>query len=448
MFTNEGQNIVAIATPGGTGALAVIRISGKALQNTYRLLTKKEPKNRYAVFTKIYHPKKKTVLDKSIVTYFKAPKSFTGEDVLEISCHGGINVKRSIVEACNSIGIKNAARGEFSYRAFMNGKIDLIQAEAVCSLITSKSARPAHYSLMHIEGKVSKNLKAIKNEIIDVLAIIENELNFSEEEISHTSLSSISKTLEGIKIKIDDILSSSAASKKIFNGVRVVLLGRPNVGKSTLFNNIIGENKALTSNEAGTTRDTVEAWFELEGVPVCLIDTAGIWEAEKGLDRLGVKKTLKEIKIADICLLIDDQNPFDLFKSKNIKEKNLKQCILVRSKSDLKKINIKTDNKILNVCSKNNDGIKELLTKISSSIVNTYRSFDDDNVMITQRQFKLLEKASGEICLAVEQAASGWSPDIIASTLHGFVYTMREVVGEVQNEDVINKIFSEFCVGK
>lgn len=448
MFANEGQDIVAIATPQGAGALAVIRISGKSLYNIYKSLSHKEPKNRYAQFSKIYHPKSSLVLDESIITYFKSPESFTGEDVIEITCHGGIGVKRSIIDACNSVGIKNASRGEFSYRAFMNGKIDLIQAEAIASLISSKTSKSTQHSLMHLKGKISKRLKNIKNQILNILAIIENELNFSEQEISHTSLDSVANTLNDIKIQIKEILKTSTAGKKMFSGIRVVLLGKPNVGKSTLFNSILGEDRAIISSEAGTTRDTVESWFELEGVPICLIDTAGIWEAESGLDRLGIKKTIGEIDEADICIIIDDINPYEFFKSSNFIKAGSIKYILVKSKSDLNnKINDEK-NKIINVSSKKNTGIDSLLTEICKVIVDNFNISTDDDMMINRRQLELLKGSSKYICSAIKQIEEKRGVDVLASTLHIFVDTIREVVGDIPNKEIISKIFNEFCVGK
>ena len=448
MFANEGENIVAIATPKGAAALAIIRISGKNLYNIYKSLSKKEPKNRFAQFSKIYHPKSGLVLDESIITYFKSPESFTGEDIIEITCHGGVNIKRSIINACNAIGIKNAERGEFSYRAFMNGKIDLVQAEAIASLISSQTSKSAQHSLMHLKGKVSQKLNNIKNQILKTLTIIENELNFSEEEISYTSLETLATTLNEIKIEIQEILQTSTAGKKIFSGIRVILLGKPNVGKSTLFNSILGEDRTIISDEAGTTRDTIESWFELEGTPICLIDTAGIWEAKDGLDKLGIKKTISEIDLADICIIIDDINPSNFFKNTNIIEENSQKCIFVKSKSDLNnKINNK-NNKIINISSKTNTGIDHLLTEISKHIVSNFDISTSDEMMINRRQFQLLKESSVHINSAIKQIKEKRGADILASTLHSFVDSIKEIVGEVPNKEIINKIFNDFCIGK
>ena len=319
MFPYDQENIVAIATPPGIGALAVVRLSGKDLKPLYKEFTHKQPKNRFALFTKLYHPKNNHILDEVVVTYFESPGSYTGEDIIEISCHGGTAVKNSVLQAAIDGGARLAHPGEFSYRSYLNGKMDLLQAEAVSAIISSKASRSAELSLYHLEGKVSNMLGEIKSKIIDVLSIIENELNFSEDEISLTSYSTIRSMLEDVQSQINQIVYSSVIGKKIFSGIRIIILGRPNTGKSSLFNAMLGHDRAITSPVAGTTRDTVESWFELEGVPVCLVDTAGVWESKRPLDNLGVEKTISELDRADLCLLVDDENPRALINTEFMK---------------------------------------------------------------------------------------------------------------------------------
>ena len=315
MLPYDQETIVAIATPPGVGALAVVRISGKSLKQLYKSFTHKAPKNRFASFSKLYHPKKNTVLDEVIVTYFKSPNSFTGEDVIEISCHGGEAVKNSIVHAALDSGVRLAGPGEFTFRSFLNGKMDLIQAEAVSALISSKTSLSSEISLYHLGGMVSDLLLDIKAKIITILSIIENEFNFSENEINFTSYSEIKSKIIAVQLQIKQLLDSSVFGKNIFSGIKIIICGRPNSGKSSLFNAILGHNRAIISSIPGTTRDTVETWFELAGTPVCLVDTAGIWEPEESLDVLGVEKTFSELKHADICLLVDEKNPASLLGS-------------------------------------------------------------------------------------------------------------------------------------
>ena len=284
----SSENIVALATPPGLGALAIVRLSGSNLYSMYRDFSHKNPINRRAVFSKIYHPISKKLLDEAVITYFKSPNSFTGEDVIEITCHGGAVVSRSIIMAALDSGMRNADPGEFSFRAFLNGKIDLLQAEAISSLISSKSTLSADVSLQHLLGRVSTILSEIKEDALNMLSIIENELDFSEDELDLTSYDDIRIKVVNIKQKLVDILKSSTFGLESLAGFRVVLLGKPNSGKSSLFNAILGFDRAIVSSTPGTTRDTVESYFELEGISVCLVDTAGLWESQESLDLLGV----------------------------------------------------------------------------------------------------------------------------------------------------------------
>ena len=448
MLPYDQENIVAIATPPGIGALAVVRISGWDLNLLYKRFTHKLPKNRFALYTKLYHPINNLILDEVVATYFKSPESYTGEDIIEISCHGGTAVKNSILQAAIDGGARLAKPGEFSYRSFLNGKMDLLQAEAVSALISAKTSHPAELSLGHLEGKASELLGDIKLKIIDVLSIIENELNFSEDEISITSYKSICSIVGDVRSQIKKIISSSVVGKKIFSGIRIIILGRPNTGKSSLFNAILGENRAITSPVAGTTRDTVESWFELEGLSVCLVDTAGIWESVDALDVLGIEKTMSEIRRADLCIFVDDKNPSSVFDDSPI-NKHRQHYVLVRSKSDLSKRRPKTETGVIYTSAKNNIGINMLLTYISTYILKNFSlSGKECGVMISRRQRALLGEAL--LCLddAVVQLNAGVEADIIASTLNGFVVAIKDIVGEIPNKDIIQNIFNNFCVGK
>jgi len=448
MLPYDQENIVAIATPPGIGALAVVRLSGKNLKPLYNKFTHKQPKNRFALFTKLYHPKTNLILDEVVITYFESPGSYTGEDIIEISCHGGLAVKNLILQAAIDGGARLARPGEFSYRSYLNGKIDLLQAEAISTIISSNTSRSAELSLYHLEGKASAVLEKIKNKIIDVLSVVENELNFSENEINFTSYSTISSMLKGVQSQIKKILNSSVIGKKIFSGIRIIILGRPNTGKSSLFNAILGENRAITSPIAGTTRDTVESWFELEGLPVCLVDTAGVWESKKQLDSLGVDKTISELDRADLCILVDDINPKAVLKSKFFKRYK-HHYILVKSKIDLSDRPPPNHGDIVYTSSKEIIGIDRLLTSLSTYIVDNISLEDHaQGFMITRRQRGLLREASKCLNEAIKQLDAGIETDVVASTLNGFVFIIKDVVGEIPNKDIIQNIFSNFCVGK
>ncbi len=448
MLSCGSENIVALATPPGRGALAIVRLSGPSLSSTYKAFSRKDPVDRKAVFSKIYHPLKNDILDEAIIIFFKSPNSFTGEDVIEITCHGGTVVSQSIILAAIDSGMRSADPGEFSFRAFLNGKIDLLQAEAVSSLISSKSRFSASVSLQHLNGSVSNIFSEIKDMALDVLSIIEKELDFSEDELDFTSYNIIREMVADIQKKLSLILNNTTFGHSALTGIRVVLLGRANSGKSSLFNALLGFDRAIVSSVAGTTRDTIESYIELDGVSVCIIDTAGLWESNEFLDQLGIEKTIDSIDKANLCVLIDEKNPVDLLRSKFsslIKDR----FVLVKSKCDLDDSVLNDDENIFYISVKNDQGINKLLTYISTHISKNINCPDSLNhVLIAKRQRNLLGEAASSVAVVIKQIDDGVETDILASGLRGFVEILKEVVGEIPNKAVLNNIFSNFCVGK
>ena len=439
------DNIVAFATPPGKSALAVIRFSGENLINIYKKLTKKNPKIRFAEFTKIYNPLNGQPLDEVIIIYYKSPNSYTGEDVIEISCHGGTSIKNSIINVAFKIGCRQADPGEFSMRAYLNGKLNLMQAEAVSHLISSNSTLSTSIGLKHLDGRVSSFLISLRSDVIKILSIIENELNFLEDEIEFSTKESIITKISDVKSSIKKILESSVLGKGALFGLRVVLYGKPNSGKSTLFNKILGHNRAITSEFAGTTRDSIEAYFEMKGVSICIIDTAGIWNSKKNLDLLGVENTKNELKKADVCIVLDPDNPKKLL-NKTFSNFFSGEVILVQSKRDLGPIK-HNSRQIISLSSITEEGISELLTSLSTIIENKYSTFDS-NVLITKRQVFLLEQSLSFLSDAIEHVQSDVGLDVVASTLRSFVDCISETTGNISDVDIINNIFTEFCVGK
>ncbi len=444
MVPYDQETIVALATPPGVAALAVLRISGENLAPLYKQLTNTSPKNRFAAFCKLHHPETGEILDEVVATYFKSPKSFTGEDMIEISCHGGEAVQKNVIAAILDSGARLAKPGEFSFRAYMNGKMDLLQAEAVASLIASKSTYSTKVGLNHLDGTVSQKLVSIKSQVTDLLAVLENELNFSEDEIDITSLDEIESRIKHIRNHVSSIVDASTFGRQIFSGLRIVLYGKPNSGKSSLFNALLGYDRAIVSSTPGTTRDTVEAWIELEGLPVCLIDTAGMWESGDYLDNLGTEKTKSELDRADLCLLVDEKDP-TLFPSDNMKI----PVIFIRSKCDIDQRRSQS-NGVVHVSSKTLFGIKDLLTHLSTYCVQITEHSENSlsAVMITRRQRKLLRDAHRILGDALKQTRENIGTDIVASTLRQFVVCVQDIVGEIPNENIMETVFSNFCIGK
>ena len=432
---------MALATPIGVGAIAVIRVSGASLLSLFSSLSGiKSPKNRYVYNVTLKSKKRSKELDNVLITYYKAPRSFTGEDIIEISCHGGGAVGRRIIKELLLQDCRYAEPGEFSKRAFLNGKIDLTQAESINQIISSKSDEEVDLGLMGLEGRTKTKLQKTKKLITDLITLIEHELDFVEGELIATKETVFKNAIKNILIKIDEILIGSLAGKKINSGIRVAIIGPPNVGKSTLFNTLLGENRAIVSSQKGTTRDSIEALIEINGAPVALIDTAGYWKGKDGLDVLGIKKTKEEIKESDIVIILDDNNPQAFVKKLSI---NIKRGLFVLSKSDLnKKISLKN---CISISSLKNKNIQKLLTSLSTLIKNDF--FPENRISCSSRQTHLLEKSKDILLLAYKDFSSN---DLVqtVSLLRASLEEMKEIVGEVYNEEILNSIFADFCVGK
>ena len=439
MSLYEKDSIVALATPRGIGAIAVIRVSGDSLSDLFFKLTNiKKIKPRYAYYKDILSSSG-DVLDHSLVVFFRGPSSFTGEDVIEISCHGGEVVSKKIIDQIISYGCRPAEPGEFSKRAFMNGKFDLTEAEAINSIIHSRSSLEAKNSLMSLEGKAQQGLKKTKKELTSLLTIVEHELDFVEEEIDFLSNKKIKDTLSSAIVSLEKIVKGSLIGKKVGTGFRVVLVGVPNAGKSSLFNSILGYNKAIVSKTRGTTRDVVEAFVEVGDYPVVLCDTAGYHRAKSKLDIEGVKKTEEAIDRADIVVVVDEKNPDSFIRPFKIKNKPI---IRVVSKIDLSK---KGGGPYIGVSALKNINIDFLLTELSTLIKSSF--FDERAFFASERQVVLLE-GSLEGLKSLLDCVGEVDMVELSSVLRRSIVGLEEVFGEIYNEDVLNAVFKGFCVGK
>ena len=332
MFATKQDIIFAQATPQGKSALSIIRISGPNLSDVLFSITKRKKLNpRYSTLVNIYNSKNNEIIDSCIVIYYKSPNSFTGEDMLEINCHGSPAITRKIMKTLISINLRAAKRGEFSFRAFINKKMDLLQAEAVNELINADFAQKTGPAIKNIEGRLSKEIGKIKDSLVNLLVIIEHELDFNDGEINETPIKKIIKIINETINCIATIQKNTTLAQKIKEGYRVVLFGKPNVGKSLLYNYIIDQEKSIVSDVAGTTRDYNEQYVEINQAEICLVDTAGYYKTHSKIDRQGINKTLEQIKKADILVVVDDKKP----KLPSFIEPK-KPYILVTNKSELK----------------------------------------------------------------------------------------------------------------
>jgi len=446
MNYNRTDPIASLATTPGISAISIIRVSGYDLKKIYQLITnKKSYKNRYAEYCNIFDLKKKIILDKSIVIYFEKPHSYTGEDIIEIHCHGGHIIAQSILNMLYNHNIKPAYPGEYSYRAFLNNKIDLVEAELISSLINTTSEYSQNIILDNFDNKLSKNISRINNKIISILSIIEHELDFSEEEIKFTSKKTILNEIKDIETTVNQYLKRKNLIKAINSGIDVVILGLPNAGKSSLFNTLIGYDRTIVSSEKGTTRDSVETKLLINQYPVNLIDTAGYFNANDDLNRKSINQSMKYAKNADIILYLDEYNPIKQFKNLELTCNNIIYC---RSKQDkaIKEIN---NDGSLNISSKTNYGINNLFEQLSTVLLTDYKyDFNKDTIIVSDRQIKIFNQADLLLKDIKNLLQDNVGMDVIASYMHELTNLFNECLGKVSNNEVLESIFSNFCVGK
>ena len=451
MNYNNNDIIIAQSTPIGSSALAVIRVSGRSLVSFLSLVFNKKTTSRYAYTIKFKGFNSKELIDTCVAIYYKGPNSFTGEDMIEISCHGNTFIVNKIINEFIIKGGRIAYPGEFSYRALQNNKIDLMQAEAISEKITTNSEAYG-VALKNIEnGFVSKRLLTLKDLIVNMLSVIEHELDFNEEEITHLKADSIQQELQLMEKELSDILEYSAIIKKINQGYGVVILGRPNVGKSTLFNKILGRDKAIVTSIKGTTRDVLEGSIKIKNIPFTFYDTAGYRKTKDIIEGLGIKKSLLMIKEADLVLVVDEKNPKKIINhllQSNILNKT-KKIISVQTKCDALKRGLPIKNNLIKVSAKNGVGINVfltcLLTEIGANLGKpTYKNIG----LCNERQINLMLGAQKTIKRILKDMKRGCSMDIVASGCNDFVQIIEEILGKISSNDILKNIFKGFCVGK
>ena len=451
MIYNNNDVIIARSTPVGVSALAMIRISGQNLTSLlYRIIKNKSIRPRYNYLIDFMSfSESSQFIDSCVMVYYKGPNSFTGQDMIEISCHGSDFIVNTIINEFIKIGLRIAYPGEFSYRAFMSGKIDLAQAESIASKISLNSGLYG-VALKNVEsGAFSKNVSSLRDSLFDIITIIEHELDFNEEEITHISKNKIKKECVVIEKQIENILNKTNYVRKINEGYKVVILGHPNVGKSSLFNRIIGSNKAIVTSIEGTTRDVLEASVSIKGVPFTFFDTAGYRNSKDEIELLGIEKSINIVKKSDMVIIMDDKNPQTIYNKFLKSNQNLsdKSVVLVRSKCDNSK-KIKAQN-ITHISALKNKGIDSLLTSLLTIASNNIdkSSFTND-VLCSERQILLFGTAKKIMSSTIASLDLGESMDLISLSLREVMDVLDEIIGKVYTDDILNNIFKGFCVGK
>lgn len=439
----EFDTITAIATPVGAGGVGIIRVSGNNALNIVQAIFSKEIKTNS--FTYGWIKEKNDPVDEVIVLYFKAPHSFTGEDVVEIQAHGGVNVLQKILNLVLINGARMAERGEFSKRAFLNGKIDLSKAEAILDLIHAKTSKFASKSAKNLSGKLAQEISTIKEVLFTTLAGIVAGIDFPED-MPEPSYESLNDALTQVKQKIEKILDSAKNSNIMRQGIKVAIVGRPNVGKSSLFNNLLSMQRAIVTDIAGTTRDVIQETLDVNGIPVTLIDTAGIREGEiDTVEKIGIDFTKQAVKDADLSLFLydseigmtqDDEKIFDLVKDKN--------HIKIAAKSDL--CSNRSDKNAIYLSNKTEENINILKNEISKAVMQT--DLTETEFTTNNRQQECLRKALASTMIALDAIEREELQDLISIDVKAALLALDEITGEVITDDILNNIFDNFCIGK
>ncbi len=454
------KTIAAISTAPGTGGIGIVRISG---EKSFEILEKIFiPKNKekinnikgYSIKYGNIVDEKNNIIDEVLVSYFKAPKSYTTENMCEINSHGGMVIMNKILEICLNNGATLAEPGEFTKRAFLNGRIDLAQAEAVIDIINSKTDKEAKVSISQLDGALSKNIGEIRKDILSIMADIEASIDYPEYDIEETTNSKILLFLDKIDDKLIALEKSFYNGKILRDGISTVILGRPNSGKSSLLNLILNEERAIVTDVEGTTRDTIEEFIQIDGIPLKIIDTAGIRKAQDKVEQIGVRKAKELAEKSDIIIAIFDisreLNDEDLEILNIIKNKN---SIIILNKIDLKnKINyekIKEINKpIIEMSAKTGEGKDKLFDEISKLFKLNEIANDGEIIVSNQRHKYLIKNARKNVELSRDAIRKNMPIDIISTSIRQILEDLGEITGETVTEDIISEIFSKFCLGK
>lgn len=452
------DTIAAISTPKGEGGIAIIRISGdKSFEILDKIFVKKNPNANLGFYKLNYgfiKDGEKTV-DEVMAVRLKAPKSYTCEDIVEINCHGGTLVSEKVLELVLRNGARHAESGEFTKRAFMNGRIDLSQAEAVLDIIQGKTEKSVSLSLDQLRGDLRDKVNQFKKALLDITAHVNVVLDYPEEGIDDPLPAELRNNLEKVYEEANRLIDSYDTGKKIKEGIKTVIVGKPNVGKSTLLNALLHEERAIVTHVAGTTRDVIEEIINIKGVPLVLVDTAGIRKTDDIVENIGVEKSKQFIGKADLVLLVLDASKEleneDIEVINQIKE-NKKKVIVLLNKIDLnKKINLEGHNleNIVEISAKDNIGIEDMQEKIYSYIVEEDVENSSEKLIITNIRHKTaLEKTKDAIKNIFETIDMGLPMDLISVDLKEALDSLSEITGEISSEDILDHVFGNFCVGK
>lgn len=453
----HNDTIAAIATPVGTGGIGVIRISGNnALEIIEKIFTSTPEQLKIPEFkaNRLYYGwihNNLIPVDEVVLLCFKAPKSYTGEDVFEIQCHGGVNIVRKILKLCLKKGARHADPGEFSRRAFINGKLDLSKAEAVIDLIHAKTDKFSEESALNLSGRLAKKISFLRGEVLKLLSLITAAVDFPEE-VDEPEYNYIRTQTNTIIKEIDNILTGSNFSNLMRHGVKAVIAGKPNVGKSSLFNALLDAQRAIVTEIPGTTRDVIQESIDIDGIPLTIIDTAGLREIDINsndsyIESIGINLTQDSIEKADIVIYLYDLNQGMTEEDIKIVEnlKNRKNFLKVGSKLDIAE-SIKPEKDAIMISSKEKTGLDALKNAIKNALID--KTYLDSDFCANIRQQECLEKSRIFLMKTLEACDKRDPQDLISIDLKSALISLGEITGEVVSEEIIDNIFSGFCIGK
>ena len=448
-YFNTEDTICAITTGGGMSAIAIIRISGKnAIKITNSVFSKdiSDSKTHTLHFGNFTYNKE--VIDEILVSIFRGNKSFTGEESVEISCHGSVYIQNKILQILIKNGCRLATAGEFSMRAFKNGKLDLTQAESVADLIESESEAAHKTAFMQLKGGISGKLKKLRNQLIDFASLIELELDFSEEDVEFADREKFNDLLENIKSELKKLIQSFKLGNSIKNGIPVTILGAPNVGKSTLLNCLLNEDKSIVSDIAGTTRDAIEDTLIIDGYNFRFIDTAGIRNTTDTIENLGIEKTLEKANKSDIILFIIDASQkleSQIVELNKVRKDNSAKVLVIVNKIDVS--NIELNENYIPISAKNGEGVSTLKNKLLN-FIDTEKISDNDSIVSNLRHYEQLQLTLLEIKSITDGLESGISGDFLSINIRQALFHLGSITGEVTTDNLLANIFGKFCIGK
>ena len=442
------DTIVAIATANGIGSISIVRLSGvDALKIALKISKRDDLKNRIATLSKIYDDKNE-LIDEALLLYFKNPHSFTGEDVVEFQCHGGIAITNIVLDSCIKAGARAATPGEFSKRAFLNGKIDLSQAQAISKMIEARSEDAVKLLARQLKGELKDFVEDIRKDLLFMLAYTEVNIDYAEEDLPSDIFEQIKEKLDAIAIKLENTLEASKRREGLIDGFKVAIVGKPNVGKSSLLNKLLNFNRAIVSDIAGTTRDTIEESVKIGSHIIKIVDTAGIRDACDEIERIGIEKSIEAIEEADIIIaLFDGSREFDTEdnKIKELLNNTTKETVIVINKSDLEqkmnKDNFNDDLVFLNV----KENINELINKIENIL--NQNSSGDDVTLISKQQVTEVELTLVNIKEAFTPLKTG-ELEFFAHHINVSLDHMSNITRPYEHTQMLDVMFGEFCLGK